>query len=297
MGDDTKRFWGSSSASDSRDHSRSDTYNNLDDPLKRYIEDWPRRRLEPDIAVREWTDRADPVLPVQCKFCCKAFLTYEEFVLHRNEQHGGPQRNRNALLCHLSLAPYVVKGQEIRAVAQNYSEFYARSAMGWEQPTPEMFERLASSEGLGADQRRSPRCMQAYVFFAWREELYQAHLSGPSCFRWNLLAVAKMLCWMAYWEEWQKIPQQELEATAVWLRIGNTREERRVLLHKRRVSEEQRLGAAPAPVSEDCYAAFSPKKSRMCRFALANHLWLGRWHPRLRDANFSTRCCLPWLAS
>ena len=180
--------------------------------MKRYIEDWSRRRLEPDIAVREWTDRADPVLPVQCKLFCKAFLTYEEFVLHRNEQHGGPQRYRNALLCHLSLAPYVVKSQEIRAVAQNYAEFYARSAMGWEQPTPEMFERLASSEGLGADQRWSPRCMQACVFCArrlWREELYQAHLAGPSCFMWNPLAVAKMLCWMAYWEESQKIPQTE----------------------------------------------------------------------------------------
>jgi hypothetical protein len=35
-----KRQWGSHSAGDNRDHSRSDAYNNLDNPYKRYADNW-----------------------------------------------------------------------------------------------------------------------------------------------------------------------------------------------------------------------------------------------------------------
>ena len=65
-----------------------------------------------------------------------------------------------------------------------------------------------------------------------------------------------------------------------------------MLLRKRRVNDDQRHGEAPAFVCEDCYDAFSPKKPRMCRFALANHLWLGRWLPMYRKTNLSHQMLL-----
>ena len=104
--------------------------------------------------------------------------------------------------------------------------------------------------------------------------------------------VAEMLHWSRYHDHWPDIPTAELKGSAVWLRIGATDEERLVLLHKRRVNDQQRLGEAPAFVCEDCYDAFSLKQPHMCRFALANHLWLGRWLPLYRNANLSHQMLL-----
>ena len=97
------------------------------------FEDWERRRTDPEVSVREWSDRADPVLPQPCRHCPdKAFLKREDFIAHVDAEHGGLQRYRNALFSTLSLLPYVVKGQEWRAVQANFSEFFAGSAMDWE---------------------------------------------------------------------------------------------------------------------------------------------------------------------
>lgn len=43
---------------------------------------------------------------------------------------------------------------------------------------------------------------------------------------------------------------------------------------------------------QDCFEAFSPTKPSLCRFALANHLWLGRWDPLFRDANLTHQMLL-----
>eukprot|EP00438_Fugacium_kawagutii_P019113 Skav204376 [mRNA] locus=scaffold4897:57638:58729:- [translate_table: standard] len=51
-------------------------------------------------------------------------------------------------------------------------------------------------------------------------------------------------------------------------------------------------GRAPALVCMDCYWAFSPKAPKLCRFALANDLWLGRVDPLLWDANMTHQMCL-----
>ena len=164
-----KRQWGSHSAGDNRDHSRSDAYNNLDNPYKRYADNWEHRRSEADVSVREWSQRAEPVLPQPCRLCPDtAFLRREDFLAHVDAEHGGLQRYRNALFSMLSLLPYVVKGQEWRAVQANFSEFFARSAMDWEYFTPEMEEHLASPGGLSADHRWAPRALQACVFCARR---------------------------------------------------------------------------------------------------------------------------------
>ena len=291
-----KRHWGSNNAGDNRDHTRSDAFNNLDDQYKRYAENWERRRAEPDVSVREFSQRAEPMLPQPCRLCPDtAFLKREDFLAHVDAEHGGLQRYRNALFSMLSLSPYVVKGQEWRAVQANFSEFFARSAMDWEYFTSEMEERLASPEGLAADHRWSPRGLQACVFCArrlWQEELYVVYLAGDWCFMQSPEKVAELLHWETYHEHWPDIPVEELKGSAVSLGVGAPDDEPLLLLHKRRVNERQRRGEDPAFVCEDCHDAFSLQKPRMCRFALANHLWLGRWQPLFRDANLSHQMLL-----
>ena len=56
-------------------------------------------------------------------------------------------------------------------------------------------------------------------------------------------------------------------------------------MHKRRVSHRQADGEDPAHVCSDCHGAFSPLKPSLCKYALSNDLWLGRWPPVLRRAN------------
>ena len=158
-----------------------------------------------------------------------------------------------------------------------------------------MDDKLWSPEGLSPEQRWAPRALQACVFCArrlWQEDLHEVFLAGPKCFMWNPSAVAEMLAWEHYHEAWPLIPEADLKASAVLLRIGATTDERMVLLHKRRVDDEQRRGEKKVFVCSDCYDAFSPKKPHLCRFALANHLWLGRWDPLFRDANLSHQMLL-----
>ena len=112
------------------------------------------------------------------------------------------------------------------------------------------------------------------------------------CFMKNPKAVAEMLAWERYHAAWPDIPPEELKASAVSLPVGCATDERLLLMHKRRVDDEQRRGVKEAVVCHDCYDAFSPKKPTMCRFALANHMWLGRWDPLFRGANLSHQMLL-----
>ena len=90
----------------------------------------------------------------------------------------------------------------------------------------------------------------------------------------------------------------ELEASSVAVQApGKTKKvpnEYQVLLHKRRVTEEQAAGRAPVHVCADCKEAFEGKKTEpwLCKYALANDLWLGRWDPLFRDANLSHQMLL-----
>jgi len=72
--------------------------------------------------------------------------------------------------------------------------------------------------------------------------MHEVFLSGPSCFMQNPKAVAEMLAWEAYHEAWPDIPEEELKASAVSLPVGDAGDERLVLLHRRRVDEQQRVG-------------------------------------------------------
>ena len=167
--------------------------------------------------------------------------------------------------------------------------------MDWEKFTPEMNEKLRSPAGLPPDERWAPRALQACVFCSrrlWQEDTRLVFLSGVHCFMKNPKAVADMLAWERYHAAWPDIPAEELKASAVSLPVGVANDERLLLLHKRRVDDEQRRGVKEAFTCQDCYDAFSPKKPTMCRFALANHMWLGRWDPLFRGANLSHQMLL-----
>ena len=101
-----------------------------------------------------------------------------------------------------------------------------------------------------------------------------------------------LLDWNVYHAQWPNIPAEELQASAVNLRVGNTSSFALVLLHKRRVSEAQATGRAAAFVCHDCRGAFGGQNPRMCKFAIANHMWLGRQSPLFRDANLSHQMLL-----
>ena len=65
-----------------------------------------------------------------------------------------------------------------------------------------------------------------------------------------------------------------------------------VLLHKRRVTEAQAAGEAVVHVCSDCRQAFESGSPWLCKYALANDLWLGRWEPLFRNANLSHQMLL-----
>ena len=111
------------------------------------------------------------------------------------------------------------------------------------------------------------------------------HLAGPRCFMARPEAVADLLDWHAYAERWPDIPKEELRGSTVALRMGGDDRRREVLMHTRRVTARQAEGDDPAHVCPERHAAFSPAQPTLCKYALANDLWLGRWHPVLRRAN------------
>ena len=65
-----------------------------------------------------------------------------------------------------------------------------------------------------------------------------------------------------------------------------------LLLHKRRVSSDQERGLAPVLCCTDCHAAFRSQTPKLCKYKLANDLWLGRWDPLFRSANLSHQMLL-----
>ena len=295
--DAVKKAFGLHSEGDNRGHNRSDKVNSRMNPFKHYQENWRLRRTSPDESVKVWQDKAEPSQPVPCGLCQeKEFASREEWQQHVNEEHGGVQRYRNALFCLHSLSPYVVKGQEWRAVLQNFSEFYTRSALDWDF-TQEMKEKMECQGRLEPDERWEPRSRCACVFCArlmWREELQAVYLAGPHCFMSSPAEVAELLHWKAYHKDWPDIPEEELKASAVNLRIGDSepRQHQLVLLHKRRVSQPQAEGDEKVLVCSDCHDAFKPESPKLCRFALANHMWIGRWDPLFRDANIAHQMLL-----
>ena len=74
--------------------------------------------------------------------------------------------------------------------------------------------------------------------------------------------------------------------------MGTARDPLQVLLRKLRVTDDMASGKAPAAVCEDCVEAFSGKRPWLCKYTLANDLWLGRPDPLLWKANVTHEMCL-----
>ena len=236
-------------------------------------------------ATQESQWEPEPCQPQPCLLCKDvSFSDRASFVDHVEKQHGGLQRYRNAYLCLSSMLPHVVKGQEIRSYVQSFSEFHARAAMDWEGLGED--PALDKPTGAAARERWQPRHRAACVFCArtfWFEELLSRYLAGSKCFMQKPQAVWQMLSTAAYSERWPLIPWTELEASSVHVPCSGAWHT--VLLHKRRVTEAMVRGDEPACVCRDCAMAFSGSQPKLCKYALANDLWLGRFDPLMRGLN------------
>ena len=127
----------------------------------------------------------------------------------------------------------------------------------------------------------------------WYEDLHHEYLAGPSCFMSAPEAVAELLSPERYAKRWPLIPREELDASCVDLWIGGSEgATKKVLLHRRRVSAACARGEATVAVCEDCHEAFRGKHPRLCKYSLANDMWLGRWDPVFRKANLSHQMLL-----
>jgi hypothetical protein len=143
------------------------------------------------------------------------------------------------------------------------------------------------------EERWAPRHRTACVFCArlhWREEIQDRFISGPKCFMHAADKVWKFFSVERYRGRWPLIPEEELRASAV--NMGSKESPVLVLLHKRRVPEAARNGSEPVPVCDECFEAFSPQTPWLCRYALPNDLWWGRFDPLLRAANLAHELCL-----
>lgn len=87
------------------------------------------------------------------------------------------------------------------------------------------------------------------------------------------------------------IPRAELEASSVEVQ-DETGVAHKLLLHRRRVSNAQAKGTRAVLVCGECKESFGHRKPWLCKYALANDLWLGRWVPLLRNANLTHQMLL-----
>ena len=143
-----------------------------------------------------------------------------------------------------------------------------------------------------------PRCFAACVFCAmlhWSETLRRVFVAGPESFMQSPHKVAALLAADWYHEQWPRIPQDELYASAVDLphkTADGSETTTKVLMHKRRVTRAALRGEDRVYVCETCYDAFRPKTPTLSKFSLANFMWLGRHVPLLRNARLGHQLLL-----
>ena len=265
------------SKSSNADGRREDRWSQEDNPFNRFKSQRKLFRNNSEEDLRVWPLAAVQMSPQPCLLCEADHEYREDLLEHIEEKHGGLQRYRNAMLMLESLCPHVVVGSEVRQYVSNYATFLRESKMDWEK---------------GAHD--SLRCRVGCAFCArsfWKEELWEVHLTGELGFMQNADAVWKLLSVDRYQQRWPMIPAEELLASSVTV-VGSDRQRVQVLLHKRRVTDDMACGKCPTLVCQDCWRAFSPKKPQLCRFALANDMWLGRIDPLLWQANMTHEMCL-----
>ena len=264
-------------AASNMDGSRQDVWAEEDHPFNRFKANHGLVRAAAEEQLREWPELAVSMSHQPCLLCNADFDERSALLHHIDEKHGGLQRYRNAMLMLESLCPHVVVGSEVRHYIRNYATFLREARMDWE----------------GSDDI-SLRCRLGCCFCArsfWKEELWEVFIGGDQCFMQSPDAVWQLLSVERYQKRWPLIPEEELLASSVSV-YNSSRQKVAVLLHKRRVDAAMIRGDCPAHVCRDCYYAFVSKQPKLCKFALANDLWLGRPDPLLWQANMTHEMCL-----
>ena len=259
------------------DGRREDPWAEEDHPFNRFKANYGLSRAVAEEELREWPEMAISMPLQPCLLCEAAFSNRSALLQHIDEKHGGLQRYRNAMLMLESLSPHVVVGSEVRQYVRNYATFLRESRMDWEGA-----EEATLRRRLGC-------CFCARSF--WKEELFEVFIAGEHSFMMNPDVVWKFLSVERYKERWPLIPEAELLASSVSV-VDSFGQKVSVLLHKRRVDADMICGNSAASVCRDCYHAFAPKQPKLCKFALANDLWLGRPDPLLGQANMTHEMCL-----
>ena len=259
------------------DGRREDPWAEEDHPFNRFKANYGLCRAAVEEELREWPEMAISMLLQPCLLCEAGFSNRPALLQHIDQKHGGLQRYRHAMLMLESLSPHVVVGSEVRQFVRNYASFLRESRMDWEGA-----EEATLRRRLGC-------CFCARSF--WKEELFEVFIAGEHSFMMNPDVVWKFLSVERYKERWPLIPEAELLASSVSV-VDSFGQKVSVLLHKRRVDADMICGNSAASVCRDCYYAFAPKQPKLCKFALANDLWLGRPDPLLWQANMTHEMCL-----
>jgi len=130
----------------------------------------------------------------------------------------------------------------------------------------------------------------------WSEQLHCVYIAGQNCEMKNRAAVAELLSVEWYANQWPLIPRPELDASAVDFPYFDSEygewTSKKVLMHKRRVSEDHLNGTAKAKVCADCYEAFWKASPTLSKWSLSNYNWLGRHLPIFRDATLGHQLLL-----
>ena len=259
------------------DGRREDPWAEEDHHFNRFKANYGLCRAAVEEELREWLEMAISMPLQPCLLCEAGFSNRPALLQHIDQKHGGLQRYRNAMLMLESLSPHVVVGSEVRQYVRNYASFLRESRMDWEGT-----EEATLRRRLGC-------CFCARSF--WKEELFEVFIAGEHSFMMNPDVVWKFLSVERYKERWPLIPEAELLASSVSV-VDSFGQKVSVLLHKRRVDADMICGNSAASVCRDCYYAFAPKQPKLCKFALANDLWLGRPDPLLWQANMTHEMCL-----
>ena len=95
-----------------------------------------------------------------------------------------------------------------------------------------------------------------------------------------------MCCQETHREAWDLVPKEELIASTARMRLGDSQVHGLELLHERRVNDAQARLEVKANVCQECFDNCT-KTPTMCKCALANHAWIGRWPRLFRDATLA----------
>ena len=148
------------------------------------------------------------------------------------------------------------------------------------------------------EEAEESRSFHACVFCAmlhWTENLARLYIAGPKCTMQNPAAVAELLAADWYSEQWPLIPRAEIHASAVdfpYQCESGAWCNKKILLHKRRVTAEHLNGTEPVKVCTDCHEAFWKSRPKLSKWSLSNYNWLGRHLPIFRDATLGHQLLL-----